>query len=365
MQRRIAVICTRRLGDVLLATALVRSLRRAAQPGTRIEALVSPETVPALIGNPDVDEIIPIPQRPDWREAWALLRRLFRRYEVAVSVTWSDRAHGLAWLCSSRRVCMVPRAHEPGARWKRWLSWRSLRVTEHAHTVEQNLRLIERMGVTRRPELVPPRPADLSALDRLLGDGWRARAYAVVHPAAMYPYKGWTEAGWRAIVADLSARGLHVCVTGGPAPAECALAAAIVEGVDPSRVTNLAGALKFPELTPLIEGARVFVGPDTSVTHVAAATGVATIALFGPSNPVMWGPWPRLKSGRSPAAWKMSMPLQHQGNVWMVQGVTYCSPCLLEGCERHQQSRSDCLKELPPARVIAVIDAALKPTALD
>src|ERR1043165_5201679 len=111
MQRRIAVICTRRLGDVLLATALVRSLRRATQPGTRIEVLVSPETVPALIGNTDVDEIIPIPQRPGWREGWTLVRRLFRRYELAVSVTWSDRAHGLAWLCASRRVCMIPPAH--------------------------------------------------------------------------------------------------------------------------------------------------------------------------------------------------------------------------------------------------------------
>lgn len=359
-QRRIAVICTRRLGDVLLATAMIRSLKRAAQPGTRIEALVSPETVPALIGNPDVDEIIAVPHRPTWREAWALLRRIFRRYEVAVTTIFSDRAHILAFLASSRRVAVIPPANEPGAEWKDWLSWKSLRANDRAmHAVEQNLRLVERMGIPRWPEVVPPRPTDPSALDRTLGAGWRDRRYAVVHPAAMYPYKGWTEEGWRAIVADLGRRGLHVYLTGGPAAAERALVESIAAASDADRVTNLAGTLQFPELTPLIERARVFVGPDTSVTHLAAATGAATIALFGPSNVVAWGPWPRSAAGRSPAKWKMSAPLQHQGNVWIVQGLTHCAPCLLEGCERHQQSRSDCLAQMPAQRVLAVIDEAL------
>ncbi|HZP14158.1 MAG TPA: glycosyltransferase family 9 protein [Nevskiaceae bacterium] len=360
-ERRIAVICTRRLGDVLLATAMIRSLKRAAQPGTRIEALVSPETVPALIGNPDVDEIIAVPHRPTWREAWALLKRIFRRYEVAVTTIFSDRAHILAFLASARRVAVVPPANEPGAGWKRWLAWKSLRANDRAmNVVEQNLQLIERMHVMRWPEVVPPRPVDLSPLDRKLGEGWRDRRYAVVHPAAMYPYKGWTLEGWRALVADLAARDLHVYLTGGPAEAERALAASIVEGMDAAHVTNLAGELKFPELTPLIERARVFVGPDTSVTHLAAATGAPTIALFGPSNVVAWGPWPRSASGRSPAKWKMSAPLQHQGNVWIIQGVTHCAPCLLEGCERHQQSRSDCLAQMPSQRVLAVIDEALR-----
>lgn len=358
--RRIAVICTRRLGDVLLATALIRSLRRALQPGARIEALVSPETAAALQGNPDVDEVVAIPHRPGWRQGWTLLRRIFRRYDLAVNVLISDRAHLLALLAARRRVSVVPPAGDAGARWKRWLSWRSLRADGRTvHTVEQSLRLAERMAVPRWPELVPPRPPDAAVLDAKLGRGWHEQPFAVVHPAAMYPYKGWTEPAWRALLADLASRGLRVYVTGGAAEAERALVAAVVAGLDAGRVIDLAGKLEFAELTPLIERAQVFVGPDTSVTHLAAATGTPTVALFGPSNPVAWGPWPRSADGRTPAAWKMTAPLQQQGNVWIVQGLAHCVPCLLEGCARHRQSRSACLDELPLARVAAAVDQAV------
>jgi heptosyltransferase-3 len=357
--RRIAVICTRRLGDVLLATALIRSLRRVAQPGMRIEALVFPETAAALAGNPDLDAIIAVPHRPSLGEAWRLLLRIFRRYELAVSTVSSDRAHALALLCSSRRVCMIPPLDQPGARWKRWLSWRSLRASDHVHTVEQTLRLAERIGIPRWPQVVPPRPADATALDAKLGAGWHEQPFAVMHPAAMYPYKGWTDSGWRALLAALVSRGLKVYLTGGPAAAERALVEKIAAGADQKRVVNLAGQFAFAELTPLIEKAGVFVGPDTSVTHLAAATGTPTIALFGPSSPVAWGPWPYCGEGRSPAAWKMTAPLQHQGNVWIVQGLPHCVPCLKEGCRRHQQSDSVCLDEMPAARVVAIVEQAL------
>ncbi len=363
--RRIAVICTRRLGDVLLATALIRSLRRAAQPGMRIEALVSPETVSALAGNPDLDAVIAIPHRPGWREGWALLRRIFRRYELAVTTIFSDRAHILALLAAPRRVSMIPPDDEPGARWKRWVSWRSLRANNRVmHTVEQSLRLVERMSVPRWPEVVPPRPPDAAVLDAKLGAGWDDTPFAVMHPAAMYPYKGWTHAGWRALLLELVSRGLRVFVTGGPAAAERDLVEAIVAGSDAGRVVNLAGRLEFPELTPLIEKACLYVGPDTSVTHLAAATGVPTVALFGPSNTIAWGPWPRSSDGRTPASWKMTAPLQRQGNVWIVQGMPHCVPCLQEGCDRHQQSRSACLDEMPVSRLVAIVDQALA-TAVD
>jgi heptosyltransferase III len=43
-----------------------------------------------------------------------------------------------------------------------------------------------------------------------------------------------------------------------------------------------------------------------------------------------------------------------------LQGVQPCVPCRLEGCERHIASFSDCLQQLPVARVIAAVDEALE-----
>ena len=113
-------------------------------------------------------------------------------------------------------------------------------------------------------------------------------------------------------------------------------------------------------------GALVFVGPDTSVTHLAAATGTQTVALYGPSHPVAWGPWPmrhRPAAAGDVSPWRMKAPLQRRGNVWLIQGEGDCVPCLGEGCDKHVGSHSDCLDELPAQRVIEVVDQALAESA--
>ena len=115
------------------------------------------------------------------------------------------------------------------------------------------------------------------------------------------------------------------------------------------------GVLAFPDLAALIAGARVYVGPDTSVTHLAAATGCPTVALLGPTDPRIWGPWP---IGGLPVPWEMSGTIQRRGNVWIVQNPQPCLPCRLEGCERHISSVSRCLDELPIGAVMPAVDCS-------
>ena len=53
-------------------------------------------------------------------------------------------------------------------------------------------------------------------------------------------------------------------------------------------VRRLDGQLDWPQLGGLLANARVYVGPDTAVTHLAAASGSATVALDGPTDPRLW-----------------------------------------------------------------------------
>jgi ADP-heptose:LPS heptosyltransferase len=56
---------------------------------------------------------------------------------------------------------------------------------------------------------------------------------------------------------------------------------------------QLDGANRFEDLLELatwIGGARLYIGNDSGITHLAAATGVPTLALFGPTAPEVWGP---------------------------------------------------------------------------
>ena len=103
----------------------------------------------------------------------------------------------------------------------------------------------------------------------------------------------------------------------------------------------------------MLSHAAIYVGPDTAVTHAAAALGVPTVAVFGPSNPVKWGPWPA-EHAPDANAW-LRTGTQANRNVRLIQGAGPCVPCGNEGCERHVASSSDCLTGMPAERVIAGI----------
>ncbi|HZM35536.1 MAG TPA: glycosyltransferase family 9 protein [Burkholderiales bacterium] len=344
--RSILVVATRRIGDVLLATPLVRSLRRA-YPLAIIDVLVFSGKGEVLRGNPDCSSVIEVAERPSHGEHLRLFARIFRRYELGIATQQSDRSHLYAFLAARRRVGIVADRHWSSA-WKR-ASCFAYEVLDDVgtHTVVQNLRLADRLGIARQYEVVPPGANGSKAL-------LEGKPYAVVHPAAMFAYKSWTQAGWRKLIAWLKQQGFAVTLSGGPSGDERAYCAALAADPD---VVDLSGKLSLAELSALLRRARLYVGPDTSVTHLAAACGTPTLALFGPSNPVKWGPWPR-GAEEEPSPWRMlERPWQRKGNVLLLQGVQpedlgRCMPCRLEGCERHVQSLSRCLTEMPADTVI-------------
>jgi len=338
---RILVIALRRLGDVLLATPLVRSIRRA-WPEARIDVLVFADTAGILDGNPDIDGVITMPQRPSARDSLTAAARVAGRYHLAVSTQSGDRPTGFAILAARRRVTPVEARFS--GRVKRALVTRSIAHDARAHRVEAMLRLADALGVDRVSEVVPPQGG---SIDRPAGD------YAVMHAAPMFTYKRWTADGWRALAARLTARGLTVVATGGPSEAERAYLDAVWRDAP---VLRLDGRLGWAGLAALLAQARVYVGPDTSVTHLAAASGCPTVALYGPTDPRLWGPWP---AGGLTKPWDATGAMQTRGNVRLVQHAFACTPCQLEGCERSLTSESACLVELAPDAVIAAVEEAL------
>ena len=103
---RILVVTLRRLGDVLLTTPLVRTIRRGF-PQARLELLVFRGSERILKGNPDIDNVITIPERSSAGETLALVRRLWRRYDLAVTTQAGDRPTFYAVVAGRRRVGIV------------------------------------------------------------------------------------------------------------------------------------------------------------------------------------------------------------------------------------------------------------------
>jgi lipopolysaccharide heptosyltransferase III len=337
---RILVVTLRRLGDVLLTTPLIRSIRNAWRDAI-IDALVFEDTAAILVGNPDLDGIVSMPPRPRLRDTVMLAAKLLRRYDLAVSTQSGDRPAAFAILAGKVRAGLVE--DRLGGRVKRVLLQRAVTSDPRAHRVEAVLRLADALGIVRASGIVPPWAA------------WQPpeQPYAVVHAAPFFNYKRWTIAGWRALAQALARRGLTVIATGGPSPAERGYLDEVWRGMP---VRRCDGALGWGELAALLAAARIYVGPDTSVTHLAAATGCTTVALYGPTDPRLWGPWP---AGGLCTAWTDATPVQNRGNVWLVHHVFPCTPCQLEGCERNVGSFSACLNLLTTVEVIAAVEQAL------
>ncbi len=91
--------------------------------------------------------------------------------------------------------------------------------------------------------------------------------------------------------------------------------------------------LTLPKLAAILERCSLFIGNDSGVTHLAAATGVNTIALFGPTDPKIWGP-----RGK---------------RVIILQGELDCLPCTQE--EKINCTRPSCMEVIHPEQVIATV----------
>jgi len=249
----------------------------------------------------------------------------------------------LAWI-AGRQSAGAVEARGVLAAAKRFTLSRSYVVDRNRHRVLDTLRLAELFGIPASREIVCPRGAVRPGLIP-------AHPYAVVHAAPMYTYKRWTIDGWRKLAAALRERGLATVASGGKGDR-----AYLDQVWGECDVTRLDGELEWPELSALIGAAWIYIGPDTAVTHLAAATGTQTVSLYGPTDAGIWGPWP---VGGLETPWARAGTIQHRGNVWMVQNPLPCMPCDKLGCEGHLESHSQCLDELPVHQVLLAVDRAL------
>jgi heptosyltransferase-3 len=354
--KRILVILFPVLGDVLLGTPLIRALR-LGYPDARIDVLVHVGCRVVLQGNPDLDEVIEIDRRPKLGDYIALARRILWRYDLAVTIPLSDRASLYARAAAKRVVTWV----DPGKRYygmiRRLYSEWGERATGPTHPLQANAYVAELLGLPYDGQVVAPREPDAAdrvgeLLEHTVGP------VAILHPGTRMPYKQWHESGWQAVARELQSRGYALVVTGGKAEEELAYIDHLFGEFE--NLTVAAGRLRFGDIGELMTRAELFVGVDTSITHLAAAAGTPTVVLFGPEDPRVWGPWPAQR-GEFSAPLYLSRGDCHADNVAVVHSSLPCVPCRRSGCDDHPNSHSECIDEIQPVRVLRALAQVMRP----
>jgi ADP-heptose:LPS heptosyltransferase len=284
---RILVIKLAALGDFAQAFGPFAAIR-AHHPGARITLLTTPPFAPLGRMSPWFDEVWE-DGRPDWTDLAAVLR-LARRLRTACfdrvyDLQTSSRSSRYRWLVGRRAQWsgIAPGASHPHANPAR----------DAMHTIERQREQLEMAGI---PDFPAP---ELGWLDADLARFALPARFCLLVPGASpgRPAKRWPAERFGALAAALD---LPAAVIGGPA--EAALARTILAAA-PGAV-DLTGQTSFAEIGALARRAAFCVGNDTGPTHLVAACGCPTLALFGAdSDPALCAP-------RGPrSAWLRHLPL--------------------------------------------------------
>jgi heptosyltransferase-3 len=352
---KILIISCRQIGDVLLTTPLID---RVADfwPNAIIDFLGISGTVEILAGHPYLNECIGVKRRLNWMEYFLLLKKITNQYDLSIVTQSNDRSYLYGLLAAPYRIGVCNPGFEDKG-WKRWISKFQVPVDSvNQHAVTEKLNLLDPFEKLPRDShliAVTPPAAELLPESIKLPE-W----YVVIHPTPLNAYKRWPTENWASLIEFITASGMPIVVSGGPGEADAELRDELLGSLSPqaqSMVWDTTGQLQFGQLSALLQRASAYIGIDTSITHLAAACNIPTIAIFGPTPPTNFGPWPNGFSGSQP--YQLKVLSQTVRNVTILQGAGSCVPCRKSGCEDTPNSSSRCLDELSPERVIAAYEA--------
>jgi ADP-heptose:LPS heptosyltransferase len=262
---RILFVTATRIGDAVLSTGLIDHLLRA-HPGARFTVACGPAAAGLFARMPGLERLIVLRKRRwslHWLALWAAVAP--RRWDMVVDL----RASALAWTLLAGRRATAAGGRRPG------------------HRLAQ---LGALLGLDPPPlPVLWTAPEDQARAAALLPGG----PWLVLGPSANWARKVWPAERFVAVAAALvgpggALEGARIAVLAGPGEAERAMAAPVLQAFEGA--VDLIGTLALPEVAAVLGRAALYLGNDSGLMHMAAAAGVPTLGLFGPTPADEYGP---------------------------------------------------------------------------
>jgi heptosyltransferase-2 len=339
LPKKILVIQTAFLGDVILALPLIQALKESV-PGSRISPVVLPATAEVLHNHPAVDHYLVFDKRGQdkgFRRLLGMARQLRReRFDLALIPHRSLRSALLAFLAGiPRRVGFDTSAGS-------FLLTETVHYDRKLHEVQRNVSLLCALGFEApagSPRVYPGEEHRRTAQAFLAQHGISGRDDIIgLAPGSFWPTKRWLPQGYASVIRQWRQDGdRSVVLLGGAQDRRLCLEIARLVGED---IPVAAGELSVLSATALMENCRLIVSNDSAAAHLAAAAGRPVVVLFGPTVP---------EFGFAPYG---------QGHI-ILQADVDCRPCGIHGGKRCPRKTFACMRAITPEKVFGAVRSVL------
>ncbi len=261
---KILFITSSRLGDAILSTGLLRHLLEQ-HPDAAFTIACGPVAAPIFAGFPNLETLQVMHKKPrlgHWRELWALAAGT--NWDIAVDL----RGSMLLWLIRAKQRFILSKDRQ------------------ERHKVEH---LASIMNITPPPDpILWPRAKDEKRADELLAGATKIVAIA---PAANSKLKTWPIDCFIELQDRLRSSCAEITLLITAAPHERALTQPLLDHLAAPDFLDLIGREDLLTIYACLKRADLFIGNDSGLMHLAAAAGVPTIGLFGPTDDRRYRPW--------------------------------------------------------------------------
>jgi len=325
--QHVLVVRIGRLGDTVLATPVIEALQAALGTDVSIDFAASPGASARILGmDRRINRVFPIAHRSTPWRLHRVKRELARHshaqpYDLVINLETGSECDDFVRFVEHLEFCGRPSqitSHQPGRHCVDtekaiYAGLLGEEVTAGAETA---------LHLELEPAVLPVPPD---------------KAFVVINPGfsglprpGYRSHRGWPADRWQKLVEPITAAGFAVLVNG--TPDEQAAFASLLQVPN---VHSLFGST-LPTLCTALTKAAALVTVDTGTMHLATALGTPVIALFGPTDPTLTGPYSR----KIPHA--------------VLLGGVDCQPCVGTPLQK-KCGFNRCMSELAPERVLETL----------
>lgn len=320
--KRILIVRTDRVGDVIVSTPVITAAR-SAFPNAYIAFMVSPETKEIVAQNPYLNEVIVYDKKSKHRGIFQTLRfaRWLRakRFDLALILHSTVRVNIVSFLAGIPKRVGYRRGKmdfllTDGLPYKKRFG--------EKHESEYSLDVLRSLGIDAEtsPLVMPIKKEDEKNIDNLLREcGLKeGERFVVINPGASCNSRIWPSENFAKVADILIERfGIKVILVSSPNQVQMKIGER-VRALMKNKPLFLCGRTSLGEMAALFKKASLLVSNDSGPVHIASAVGTPLISIFG-----------RKEKGLSPTRWRGLGP-----KSITVHKDVGCIECLAHNCKK-------------------------------